>query len=123
MLFDIYVNGCDRVSRRVLNYCFFIKPSGCPISTERCGRRDCAVELPCLIALGPLVAAIAAGNRVMIKLPEITPATITVLRRMLAEVFTEDEVCIFGEEILDPAQFTSLPFNHIVFTGSPAIGQ
>ncbi len=80
-------------------------------------------NFPVYLALGPLVAAIAAGNRVMIKLPEITPATNAVLRRMLAEVFTEDEVCIFGEEILDPAQFTSLPFNHIVFTGSPAIGR
>jgi len=77
-------------------------------------------NFPVYLALGPLVAAIAAGNRVMIKLPEITPATNAVLRRMLAEVFSEDEVCIFGEEILNPAQFTSLPFNHIVFTGSPA---
>lgn len=80
-------------------------------------------NFPVYLALGPLVAAIAAGNRVMIKLPEITPATNAVLRRMLAEVFSEDEVAIFGEEITDPAQFTSLPFNHIVFTGSPAIGR
>lgn len=45
------------------------------------------------------------------------------LRRMLAEVFNEDEVAVFGEEITDPARFTSLPFNHIVFTGSPTIGK
>lgn len=80
-------------------------------------------NFPVYLALGPLIAAIAAGNRVMIKLPEVTPATNAVVKRMLAEVFREDEVAVFGEEILDPAQFTSLPFNHIVFTGSPAIGR
>lgn len=80
-------------------------------------------NFPVYLALGPLIAAIAAGNRVMIKLPEVTPATNAVVRRMLAEIFSEDEVAVFGEEILDPAQFTSLPFNHIVFTGSPAIGR
>ncbi|MCH7394869.1 coniferyl aldehyde dehydrogenase [Acinetobacter dispersus] len=79
-------------------------------------------NFPVYLALGPLIAAIAAGNRVMIKLPEVTPATNAVVKRMLAEIFSEDEVAVFGEEILDPAQFTSLPFNHIVFTGSPAIG-
>ncbi|EPF91797.1 aldehyde dehydrogenase [Acinetobacter gyllenbergii] len=80
-------------------------------------------NFPVYLALGPLIAAIAAGNRVMIKLPEVTPATNAVVKRMLAEIFSEDEVSVFGEEILDPAQFTSLPFNHIVFTGSPAIGR
>ncbi|WDZ50567.1 coniferyl aldehyde dehydrogenase [Acinetobacter vivianii] len=80
-------------------------------------------NFPVYLALGPLIAAIAAGNRVMIKLPEVTPATNAVVKRMLAEVFTENEVAVFGEEIVDPAQFTSLPFNHIVFTGSPAIGR
>lgn len=80
-------------------------------------------NFPVYLALGPLIAAIAAGNRVMIKLPEVTPATNAVVKQMLAEIFSEDEVAVFGEEILDPAQFTSLPFNHIVFTGSPAIGR
>ena len=80
-------------------------------------------NFPVYLALGPLVAALAAGNRVMIKLSELTPATNAVVRRMLAEIFTEDEVAVFGEEITNPAEFTALPFNHIVFTGSPAIGR
>ncbi|MEB6676404.1 coniferyl aldehyde dehydrogenase [Acinetobacter haemolyticus] len=80
-------------------------------------------NFPVYLALGPLIAAIAAGNRVMVKLPEITPATNAVMKRMIAEVFSEDEVAIFGEEITDPSLFTTLPFNHIVFTGSPAIGR
>ncbi|MFH4263806.1 coniferyl-aldehyde dehydrogenase, partial [Acinetobacter baumannii] len=70
-------------------------------------------------ALGPLIAALAAGNRVMIKLPEITPNTNAMLRRMLAEVFNEDEVAVFGEEITDPARFTSFLFIRRPPRGTP----
>ncbi|MDM0027418.1 coniferyl aldehyde dehydrogenase [Variovorax saccharolyticus] len=80
-------------------------------------------NFPVYLALGPLVAALAAGNRVMVKMPEVTPATNAVLKRMLAEVFAEDLVAVVGEELLDPNAFTSLPFDHIVFTGSPAVGR
>ena len=80
-------------------------------------------NFPVYLAVGPLIAALAAGNRVMIKMPEITPATNAVLKRLLAEVFTEDQVALVGEELVDPAVFTALPFNHIVFTGSPGVGK
>jgi coniferyl-aldehyde dehydrogenase len=80
-------------------------------------------NFPLYLALGPLIAALAAGNRVMIKMSEITPATNTVLTRLLGEIFSEDEVAVVGEELADPNVFTSLPFNHIVFTGSPAVGK
>ena len=80
-------------------------------------------NFPIYLALGPAITALAAGNRVMIKMPEATPATNAVFRAMLAEVFAEDLVAVVGEELVDPNVFTSLPFNHIVFTGSPAIGK
>ncbi len=80
-------------------------------------------NFPINLALGPLAAALAAGNRVMIKMAEVTPATNAALRRMLAEVFSEDEVAVVGEELANPNDFTALPFNHIVFTGSPAVGR
>ena len=80
-------------------------------------------NFPIYLAVGPLIAAIAAGNRVMIKMPEITPATNAVLSLLLAEIFGEDEVAVVGEELSDPGMFTSLPFNHIVFTGSPGVGK
>jgi coniferyl-aldehyde dehydrogenase len=80
-------------------------------------------NFPLYLALGPVAVALAAGNRVMLKMPEITPRTNAVLRRMLAEVFNEDLVALVGEELEDPNAFTSLPFNHIVFTGSPAVGK
>ncbi|HSV52432.1 MAG TPA: coniferyl aldehyde dehydrogenase [Burkholderiaceae bacterium] len=80
-------------------------------------------NFPIYLALGPLIAALAAGNRVMIKMSEVTPATNAVLKAMLAEVFDEDRVAVVGEELLHPNAFTALPFNHIVFTGSPAVGR
>jgi len=80
-------------------------------------------NFPVYLALGPLTAALAAGNRVMIKLPEVTPATNAVVKALLGEIFDETQVAVVGEELLDPNVFTSLPFNHIVFTGSPAVGK
>jgi len=80
-------------------------------------------NFPLYLALGPLAAALAAGNRAMIKMPEVTPATNAVLRRLLGEVFATDRVAVVGEELADPNAFTSLPFDHIVFTGSPAVGR
>ena len=80
-------------------------------------------NFPVYLALGPLAAALAAGNRVLIKLSELCPATNAVLRRMLGEIFTEEQVAVVGEELADPTVFTSLPFNHMIFTGSPAVGR
>ena len=80
-------------------------------------------NFPVYLAVGPLIAALAAGNRVMIKMSEITPATNAELTRMLGEVFQENEVAVVGEELADPNVFTALPFNHIIFTGSPGIGK
>ena len=80
-------------------------------------------NFPIYLSVGPLIAALAAGNRVMIKMPEATPQTNAVLKTLLAEVFPEDLVAVVGEELLDPNVFTSQPFNHIVFTGSPAVGK
>jgi coniferyl-aldehyde dehydrogenase len=80
-------------------------------------------NFPVYLAVGPLTTALAAGNRVMIKMSEATPATNAVLKRLLGDIFDEDLVAVVGEELADPGVFTSLPFNHIVFTGSPAVGR
>lgn len=80
-------------------------------------------NFPVYLSLGPLAAALAAGNRVMLKMPETTPATNAVLKRLLAAAFPEDHVALVGGELQEPADFTALPFDHIVFTGSPAVGR
>ncbi|WP_454739246.1 coniferyl aldehyde dehydrogenase [Cupriavidus necator] len=80
-------------------------------------------NFPVYLSLGPLATALAAGNRVMLKMPETMPRTTATLRQLLGEVFAEDHVALFGEELEDPNVFTALPFNHIVFTGSPGVGR
>lgn len=82
-----------------------------------------AWNFPVIEAIGPLVTALAAGNRVMIKMSEFSPRTTAVLRRMLGEIFNEDQVAVFGGGVEIGQAFASLPLDHIVFTGSPAIGR
>lgn len=78
---------------------------------------------PINLAIAPLVAAIAAGNKVMIKMSEYTPASEKILREMLAKEFATDEVAVFGGASEESAAFSTLPFDHLLFTGSGRIGQ
>lgn len=80
-------------------------------------------NMPFYLSLGPLVAALAAGNRVMIKLPEETPKSNAVIKTLITEIFHSDEVAVFGEELTDPTEFTALEFDHIIFTGSARVGR
>ncbi|GAA2568146.1 hypothetical protein GCM10010304_01670 [Streptomyces roseoviolaceus] len=68
----------------------------------------------------PVVTAIAAGNRVMLKPSKFTPATNTVLASILSELFPPEQVTIVSG---DGAAFSSLPFDHLVFTGSTEVGR
>jgi len=79
-------------------------------------------NFPLYLSLGPLVAALAAGNRVMIKMSEFSPRTTELLAQMMKECFGEDEVAVFGGDVEASQAFSHLPFNHLVFTGSPAVG-
>ena len=78
---------------------------------------------PVNLALIPLATAIAAGNHVYLKPSEHTPRTAEFLRSLLAEVFPPDRVAVAtgGAEI--GAAFAALPFDHLVFTGSTAVGR
>jgi acyl-CoA reductase-like NAD-dependent aldehyde dehydrogenase len=78
---------------------------------------------PVQLTLLPLVGAIAAGNRVMIKPSEQTPRTAETLEALLAEVFSPDEVLVVqgGPEVA--RAFSRLSFDHLLFTGSTAIGR
>ncbi|HUO95603.1 MAG TPA: coniferyl aldehyde dehydrogenase [Steroidobacteraceae bacterium] len=78
-------------------------------------------NFPVYLALGPLIAALAAGNRAMIKMSEFTPRTTAAVRALIAECFDEDEVAVFGGAVEAARAFAALPFDHLVFTGSPAI--
>ena len=76
-----------------------------------------------LLSLSPLVSVLAAGNHAMIKLAEAAPATADVIRKLVAETFPADYVTVApsGSEI--SAAFSTLPFDHIIFTGSGRVGK
>lgn len=78
---------------------------------------------PVNLALIPLATAIAAGNHVYLKPSEHTPHTSAALRALLAEVFPPERVAVAlgGAEVA--AAFAGLPFDHLLFTGSTAVGR
>lgn len=77
---------------------------------------------PLFLALSPAVAALAAGNRVMIKPSELTPATSEVLREAIRSEFEETEVAVVIGGVETGQAFAETPFDHLLFTGSTAIG-
>ncbi|MCI9877391.1 coniferyl aldehyde dehydrogenase [Pseudomonas atacamensis] len=78
---------------------------------------------PLYLAVGPMVGALAAGNRVMLKLSESTPATGLLLKELLARIFPEDLVCVVLGEADVGVAFSRLPFDHLLFTGSTSVGK
>jgi coniferyl-aldehyde dehydrogenase len=78
---------------------------------------------PLNLALSPLVDAIAAGNRAMIKPSELTPAFAKLLARTIAEAFDPEEVAVITGGVEVGKAFASLPFDHLLFTGSTAVGR
>lgn len=72
---------------------------------------------PVNLTLGPLVSAIAAGNTVIIKPSEMTPAISAFIARIVRECFGEDEVALFEGEVDVAKSLLDLPFDHIFFTG------
>ena len=80
-------------------------------------------NFPVNLALGPLVSALAAGCSAVLKPSEMTPATSALLARMLGETFPPDLVAVVegGPEVA--GRLLELPFDHIFFTGSPAVGR
>jgi coniferyl-aldehyde dehydrogenase len=78
---------------------------------------------PVNLALIPLATAIAAGNHVFLKPSEHTPRTTEFLRSLLAEVFPADRVAVASGGADIAGAFAALPFDHLVFTGSTAVGR
>ncbi len=78
---------------------------------------------PFQLALAPALAALAAGNRVMIKPSELTPAFSALLDRLVSGAFDPDEVCVVTGDAETGKAFTALPFDHLIFTGSTAVGR
>lgn len=82
-----------------------------------------AWNYPVMLVLSPLIGALAAGNHVMIKPPDMTPRTADVVKRMLGEIFDESYVAVITGDVQAAIDFSALPFDHLMYTGNTEIGR
>jgi len=78
---------------------------------------------PLQLAIVPVVQALAAGNRVMLKPSEHTPKTSELLNTMLSDAFSNDEVAVITGGPAEGAAFSGLEFDHLFYTGSTKVGR
>jgi len=78
---------------------------------------------PLYLAVSPLVSALAAGNRAMLKLSEHTPKFSALFAGMMEEAFNEDEVAVILGDVHAARAFCGKPFDHLLFTGSTSVGR
>ena len=80
-------------------------------------------NFPVNLTFAPLAGVLAAGNRAMIKPSEVTPVTSELLKKMFASAFDEEEIAVVtgGPEV--GQAFSSLAFDHLIFTGATSIGR
>ncbi len=78
---------------------------------------------PLYLAIGPMIDALAAGNRVMIKMSEAAPKFAETFAKAVAHYFAPDMVCVVLGEMDISQAFSKLPFDHLLFTGSTEVGK
>jgi coniferyl-aldehyde dehydrogenase len=78
---------------------------------------------PLQLTLAPAVGALAAGNRVMIKPSELVPRFSALLKEVIAAKFDAAEIVVTGIDDDIAITFASLPFDHLIFTGSTRVGR
>lgn len=80
-------------------------------------------NFPLNLAFSPLAGVLAAGNRALIKPSELTPRTAELLGQLIARYFDPMEVgTVLGDAAVGAA-FSAQAFDHLVFTGSTAVGK
>ena len=80
-------------------------------------------NFPLGLTMGPLAAAVAAGNCCIVKLTDLCPATARVAAKIIKQAFEEKEVALFEGGVDVATALLELPFNHIFFTGSTRVGK
>ena len=78
---------------------------------------------PLYLAIGPMIDALTAGNRVMIKMSEAAPKFAEAFAKAVAHYFSPDMVCVVLGEVDIAEAFSKLPFDHLLYTGSTAVGK
>jgi len=97
----------SRIRREPRGVCLIVSPWNYPFN----------------LALGPLVSCLAAGNSAILKPSEMTPATSALIASIVAEAFAPDLVTVIEGAREASTALLALPFDHIFFTGSPAVGK
>jgi coniferyl-aldehyde dehydrogenase len=77
---------------------------------------------PLYLAVGPLVSALAAGNRVMVKMSEFTPRLAELFAQLIGSYFAPDHVAVVNGDVEVAQAFAAKPFDHLLFTGSTSVG-
>ena len=135
LLTEIFVVATEiRIARRSLRR--WMKPRRVPARLSYLGARGevrreprgvvlilSPWNFPFQLAVGPLVSAVAAGNRAIVKPSEFTPRTSAVLKKVLAGVFADEEVAVVEGDAAVAQSLLELPFDHVYFTGSASVGR
>jgi coniferyl-aldehyde dehydrogenase len=118
-----HLAGWMRPSRRKVSLAF--QPATAQVVYQPLGVVGIIVpwNYPLFLAIGPLTCALAAGNRVMLKMSETSPATGELLKALLAKIFPEDLVSVVLGDTDMATAFSALPFDHLLFTGSTSVGR
>lgn len=80
-------------------------------------------NFPFNLTLSPLISAVAAGNCVVLKPSEFVPACVEVMKKIVADCFSPEEVALVEGGVEVAQELLTLPFNHVFFTGSPVVGK
>ena len=80
-------------------------------------------NFPVNLTFTPLAGILSAGNRCMIKPSEYTPATSEVMAQAFASEFAAEEICVINGGPQTGADFSSLPFDHLLFTGATSVAK
>jgi len=112
-----------RASRRRVGLAF--QPASAHVRYQPLGVVGIIVpwNYPLFLAIGPLTCALAAGNRVMLKLSEATPASAQAVKQLLGQVFPADLVSVVLGDVAVGQAFARLPFDHLLFTGATSVGR
>jgi aldehyde dehydrogenase (NAD+) len=129
------LNVIANIERNINNLEDWMKPVEVPPSQNKNDKAKIVYEargvclilgpwnFPLGLVMGPLAAAIAAGNCCMVKLTDLCPATARVAAKIVKEAFEEKEVALFQGGVDVATALLGLPFNHIFFTGSTRVGK
>jgi len=78
---------------------------------------------PLQLAVMPLIGALSAGNRAMLKPSEYTPKFSALLKFVISDVFSDEEIYVATGGVDVASAFSDLPLDHLVFTGSTSVGR